>query len=213
MLPGIVKTSPRSAIVIDSRRSTPSSKLYGPYSAEILRMPCGPNRVPERYVVPPSNGTPRTATSYSPHRRTSSTYGALRKVLMPAKCGSSPRLNVGIAVDDRVGALQAQLQAAGDLPLAAWSSAARPRPRPRSAPRGRSCRAAAGAASPWGVPSGVRGGDGGSALHGARPVLGLRETAGATSCLPGFCPAVDAPWRHACPSRTSSPPGAAGTEP
>ena len=35
-------------MVIDSRRSTPSSKLYGPYSAEILRMPCGPKRVPER---------------------------------------------------------------------------------------------------------------------------------------------------------------------
>lgn len=48
MLPGIVKMSPRSQIVIDSRRSTPSSKLYGPYSAEILRMPCGPKRVPER---------------------------------------------------------------------------------------------------------------------------------------------------------------------
>ena len=48
MFPGMVKTSPRSAIVTDSRRSTPSSKLYGPYSAEIRRMPCGPNRVPGR---------------------------------------------------------------------------------------------------------------------------------------------------------------------
>ena len=59
-------------------------------------MPCGPKRVPDRYVVPPSNGAPSTATSYSPQRRTSSTYGALRKVLIPAKCGSSPRENVGI---------------------------------------------------------------------------------------------------------------------
>ena len=83
-------------MVIDSRRSTPSSKEYGPYSAEILRIPCGPKRVPERYVVPPSKGAPKTATSYSPQRRTSSTYGALRKVLMPAKCGSSPRLKVGM---------------------------------------------------------------------------------------------------------------------
>ncbi len=47
-------------------------------------------------MVPPSNGAPSTATSYSPQRRTSSTYGALRKVLMPAKCGSSPREKVGI---------------------------------------------------------------------------------------------------------------------
>jgi hypothetical protein len=37
-----------SAMVIDSRRSTPSSNEYGPYSAEILRIPCGPNRVPDR---------------------------------------------------------------------------------------------------------------------------------------------------------------------
>ena len=59
-------------------------------------MPCGPNRVPDRYVVPPSNGAPSTATSYSPHRRTSSRYGALRNVLMPAKWGSSPREKVGI---------------------------------------------------------------------------------------------------------------------
>src|SRR5258708_22049369 len=59
-------------------------------------MPCGPNLVPGGYVVPPSKGAPSTATSYSPQRRTSSRYGALRKVLMPAKCGSSPRENVGI---------------------------------------------------------------------------------------------------------------------
>jgi hypothetical protein len=42
--------------VIDSRRSTPSSKLCGPYSAEILRIPCGPNCAP-RGVSPVS--TPR----------------------------------------------------------------------------------------------------------------------------------------------------------
>ena len=47
-------------------------------------------------MVPPSNGAPSTATSYSPQRRTSSTYGAFRKVLIPAKCGSSPRENVGM---------------------------------------------------------------------------------------------------------------------
>lgn len=46
--------------------------------------------------MPPSNGTPSTATSKFPQVRTSSTNGALRKVLMPAKCGSSPRENVGI---------------------------------------------------------------------------------------------------------------------
>jgi len=39
MSPGMVKTSPRSARVTDSRRSTPNSELYGPYNAEILRMP------------------------------------------------------------------------------------------------------------------------------------------------------------------------------
>ena len=37
---------------------------------------------------------------------------------MPAKWGSSPRLNVGIdRIDDRVGALQAEFEAARDLAL------------------------------------------------------------------------------------------------
>src|ERR1700743_2258883 len=35
MLAGMVKMSPRSEMVMDSRRSTPSSKLYGPYSFEL----------------------------------------------------------------------------------------------------------------------------------------------------------------------------------
>src|SRR6185436_16348519 len=92
------KMSPTSHILSDSRRSTPSSKLYAVYSDEILRIACGPNRVPERYVVPISNGAPRNATSYSPTFRTSSRYGIFRNVLMPDQCGSSPRWKQLISV-------------------------------------------------------------------------------------------------------------------
>jgi len=61
-------------------------------------MPCGPKRVPARYVVPPSNGTPMHVASYCPTSWTSSQNGAFRNVFRPAKCGSSPRLNVGIVL-------------------------------------------------------------------------------------------------------------------
>ena len=41
-----------------------------------------------------SNGAPTTATSWRPTSCTSSMYGALRKVLMPANAGCWPRANV-----------------------------------------------------------------------------------------------------------------------
>ena len=59
-------------------------------------MPWGPNRVPDLYVVPPSKGTPKHVTSYAPTSCTFSQNGAFRNVLIPAKCGSSPRENVGM---------------------------------------------------------------------------------------------------------------------
>jgi hypothetical protein len=61
-------------------------------------MPCGPKRVPARYVQPPSKGTPTTATSYAPTLRASSRNGAFRNVLIPAKWGSSPREKVGMVL-------------------------------------------------------------------------------------------------------------------
>jgi hypothetical protein len=55
-------------------------------------------------VAPPSKGTPTTAASYFPTSRMFSTNGALRKVLMPAKCGFSPREKVGIERSSRLSA-------------------------------------------------------------------------------------------------------------
>lgn len=93
MLAGMTKMSPTSPIVISSSRSMPRSGLYESYRAEMRRTAWGPNRVPERYVVPMSNGAPTTATSNRPTSRMFSTYGDFRKVLMPANMGSSPREN------------------------------------------------------------------------------------------------------------------------
>src|SRR4029078_9886926 len=92
------KMSPTSHILSDSRRSTPSSKLDAVYSEEMRRIAWGPNRVPDRYVVPMSNGAPTNATSDSPTLRTSSRYGALRNVLIPDQFGSSPRWKQLISV-------------------------------------------------------------------------------------------------------------------
>src|SRR4051794_18712410 len=51
---------------------------------EALRIPRGPNRVPDRTWVPRSYGAPITATSASSVAR-SGAYGTLAKVAMPVK--------------------------------------------------------------------------------------------------------------------------------
>ena len=50
---------------LESIEGRPALETLDPAAAraEIRRSACGPKRVPGRYVVPPSNGTPNTAAS------------------------------------------------------------------------------------------------------------------------------------------------------
>ena len=115
---GIVKMSPRSAMVIDSRRSTPSSKLYGPYSAEILRMPCGPE-AGARAVG--GAAVERGAEHRDVVLAAAAHVLHVRRLEEGVDAGEVRQLAAGerrdALVDDGVGARQAELQAAGDLLL------------------------------------------------------------------------------------------------
>ena len=90
-------------------------------------------------------------------------------------------------VDDRVGAGQAELQAAGDLLLPLRGRQLGLGARPRSRLRGRSCRAPREAR---GRRRGSRRACGGGSATALLTSGAGRRAAGTTSCLPGFCPAV-----------------------
>ncbi len=62
-LPGVTGTSPRSATDSAPKTCACCAGLYGRSAIEAERTASGPKRAPGRFVVPASNGIPRTATS------------------------------------------------------------------------------------------------------------------------------------------------------